>query len=530
MNCYKLLNIKNELYEEDTYSNFPGVYKFGVPEYSCDNSLCHWFVLLFSVVIYAVSNIWIYIVYNELDDFILCIPKCFWKGYWYIPVRDVLQIDEDNVNNGWILNTSKKLIHRFTLLFSVHFWRFIFTYSMCSRCGVRNNDDRERSTNMITYVRNCFLSIFWHIPMRIFILSLNVIINIIFCSLPALWFVIYIPVTVCSKWDRKEPQTIFIIQGILWLCYVLTFRVQVGFYIFIVRSFYYTILIGFTGPPHIWNSYVIVMAFLTYFTAYFSQFIDSYNILLKTVIDIKAENNSKTRHTVSIDKRPNVQTDSYTIHTVSIDARNVQTDLNTTETEGHGIDERIFNYIVDNCYSVKKRFFLLILKTTLTVIFLSVSLLILSITNNIDNNKNIMNILSYIMILISPKIVSMFSEDNAKDAIMMHRSEIATLYGEISAKNMEERDVRYTADTWYEEFSSDTHYLCTCLSSKCTICTLSTGIREIFGQAVGLLTKGLFDWSNITCDHTQLLSLADINKVPQCNHCFSPSRSGYDQL
>jgi hypothetical protein len=45
----------------------------------------------------------------------------------------------------------------------------------------------------------------------------------------------------------------------------------------------------------------------------------------------------------------------------------------------------------------------------------------------------------------------MFSEDDAKDTIMMHRSEIATLYGEISAKYMEKRDVTYIADTWYEE-------------------------------------------------------------------------------
>jgi hypothetical protein len=124
----------------------------------------------------------------------------------------------------------------------------------------------------------------------------------------------------------------------------------------------------------------------------------------------------------------------------------------------------------------------------------------------------------------------MFSEDDAKDTIMMHRSEIATLYGEISAKYMEKRDVTYIADTWYEEFSSDTRDLCTFLSSKCTSCTPSTGILKIFEPAVGLLTKGLFDWSNITCDHTQLLSLADINKVTQCNQCFCPSRCGYEQL
>ena len=176
MNCYKLHNIKNEQFEGDTYINFPCVYRFGVPEYKqYDN----WYVPVFSGVIYAVSNIWIYIVYNESNDFVLCIPKYVFNSSWCIPVQYVMQTDEDNENNGWILNTGKQLIYRFTLLFSLNFWRFIFKYSMCSRnCSF------------------CYAYIYLlYIPFGIIIFLFNIIINIIFCSLPALWFVIYIPLT-----------------------------------------------------------------------------------------------------------------------------------------------------------------------------------------------------------------------------------------------------------------------------------------------------------------------------------------------
>lgn len=137
MNLYKLVNIKNEQFEVDTYRRFPEVYRYGVPEYQC---IPHWVVLVVSVVLYAVSNIWIYIEYNESDDFIICIPKCL-NDNWFIPL-DKLQIESNDGHtekNGWILNSGKKVIYRFTFLFSVHFWRFIFSYSMRSRCDVQDN-------------------------------------------------------------------------------------------------------------------------------------------------------------------------------------------------------------------------------------------------------------------------------------------------------------------------------------------------------------------------------------------------------
>ena len=95
MNLYK----DKLLFEKDKYTNFPHVYRFGVPEYKC---IPDWLVMYVSVVIYAVSNIWIYIVYNESDDFILCIPKCFWKDKYFIPVHVVLQIDKDKAKKKWM--------------------------------------------------------------------------------------------------------------------------------------------------------------------------------------------------------------------------------------------------------------------------------------------------------------------------------------------------------------------------------------------------------------------------------------------
>lgn len=406
-----------------------------------------------------------------------------------------------------------------------------------------------------------------HIPFGIIILFLNIIINIISCSLPALWFVLYIIVTI-FKHDKLPTTNRCVCRTIAYLCllviYGLTLRVQVGFYIFIARTFFYTIIVGFTGPPHIWTIYTIVITSLTYFATYFSQFIDSYNILLTTVFEIKAKTDSNTKETGSTDEgnaqtnsstiqsdsidAQNVQTNSITRQTDSIDAINVQTDSNTRQTvsiEGQNaetdsnarqtaskeklnskadsIEEHKFNYIVDNCYLFKKRLFLLIIKTTLTVIFLSVSLLILNITNNIDNNKNMTNILSYIMIIISPLIVSMLSKSNASEEIKMHMKEITELYiARSKTNNTGEIRVQYSGDAWYQGFSCHDSPWCAFLYYVTPECFQS--------RIVGLTTKALFGWSNITCDHAELLSLADIKQVPECHYCSCPSQAGYETI
>jgi hypothetical protein len=279
------------------------------------------------------------------------------------------------------------------------------------------------------------------------------------------------------------------------------------------------------------------MASLTYFATYFSEFIDSYNILLKTVFEIQAESdsiktetgsrndgnqqtNANTTETGSTNEG-NVQTNANTTETGSTDEGNVQTNANTRQTDI--IKERTFNDIVDNFYIVKKRFFLLILKTTLTVIFLSVALRILQITNNIDNNKNIMNIFPFIMIIISPKIVSMLSKNSDLDEIRIHMREIRELY--IISTNRRESKESYRGDAWYGQFSTTTHKMCGCLSD--VFCRLSKCFPS---EIVGLLTKALFDWSNITCDHTQLLSLVDINCSLQKSPSQPTSINGYELI
>lgn len=104
---------------------------------------------------------------------------------------------------------------------------------------------------------------------------------------------------------------------LLYVLYLVTLRQQAGFFIFIIRCCFYTIIVGFTGPDRVWRIYITVVASFTYFMSYMNGFINSYKVLLKAIFKISKK-----------DK----------------------------------IDERMFNQIIDNCYSVQKRLFFLVVK------------------------------------------------------------------------------------------------------------------------------------------------------------------------
>ena len=85
------------------------------------------------------------------------------------------------------------------------------------------------------------------------------------------------------------------------------------------------------------------------------------------------------------------------------------------------------NYIVDNCYTVQKRVFTLLLKTFLTSVFVIVTTRILLTTGRIDK-IDLNNTTAVIFILISPKLVSLFTQNKIEDEIKRHQSEIESLY------------------------------------------------------------------------------------------------------
>ncbi|CAC5359748.1 unnamed protein product [Mytilus coruscus] len=92
------------------------------------------------------------------------------------------------------------------------------------------------------------------------------------------------------------------------------------------------------------------------------------------------------------------------------------------------VDEDLFNHIVDHCYSVHKRVFLLILKTTLTAVFMTVTLIILRKTGRFDSSEYLTDTLSILFILLSPKVVSIFAENKSEDEIEKYKEDIETLY------------------------------------------------------------------------------------------------------
>lgn len=291
------------------------------------------------------------------------------------------------------------------MIFNIRFWRFIFTYSMCARGSTLC------CLNKDTWYKYLFFT-FYKIFCGPLLIAINLLMNVIFCSLPALWFIVFIPLRTvgcggktstystdkCSLYSRFS----YFFKLLLYILYLVTLRQQAAFFIFIIRCCFYTIIVGFTGPDRVWRIYITVV---TYFMSYMNGFVNSYKVLLKAIFKISKK-----------DK----------------------------------IDERMFNHIIDNCYSVQKRLFFLVVKTTLTIVFLSVTFLILRETGKFDNSKYLNNFVSYLMVLISPKLVSIFSQSSPEEDVQKHENNISELLDE--ERETQNQKNKYTGDYCWHTF------------------------------------------------------------------------------
>ncbi|XP_052066371.1 uncharacterized protein LOC127706019 [Mytilus californianus] len=586
LNLYKLLNIKNELFEKNEYVNFPKIYRYGIPEYQYFKYI-PWLPVTISIISYFVCNVWIYILYNENDDFIICLGKdtgcrkCSYSSFcvrskyiFFIPVKDIMETEGNLAQNQWMLNACKKLIFRFTMLFSLQFWRFIFTYSFCSV--------DTRGEVSLDKCRKILLFLSYNVLIGTLLFVLNAFINILFCSMPAIWF-IFFPLflkcrnSCCQKKHEKTMQTenrgygsatitesiiskmnyteMYVADEItrshsenvdieqyqadsskrphaeyrendhkqasskinssnenidsekvrateiqtsqpksgnkskdscsscewffmtfLWVIYALTVREHAYFFVYIERSFAYTVIAGFTGPEHVWGWYLVVIFSFGYIATYILEFLESYTVLLNTIFDIREKN------IIILHPWFEEQADeSYEFKSNNQDS----------------IDENLFDYIVDNCYPARKRFFLLFIKTILTTIFMVVSFQILQKTGKFVKMKLLHDTLSMILILISPKLFLFFSQKKPAEEIEKHVSEIESLYN----KFLKREKKRYDRDCLFLCYKEN----------------ITDGSRRFICQ---LLRKSFCDFSCTCCNSSgsdELSSLTDLRNLKQDN-------------
>ncbi|CAC5363172.1 unnamed protein product [Mytilus coruscus] len=182
------------------------------------------------------------------------------------------------------------------------------------------------------------------------------------------------------------------------------------------RSLAYTIIAGLTVSDHVWRWYLVVIFSFGYFATYILEFLDSYTVLLDTIFEIlenKIDPPWFEEEGGDSSKSKSNNKDSF--------------------------DENLFDYIVDNCYTARKRFFLLIIKTILTTIFMIVSFQILQRTGKFDKMKLLNETLSIVVILISRKLFLFFSQRKPAEEI---DSESEALYN----KFLKRKKDRYDGD------------------------------------------------------------------------------------
>ncbi|VDI82414.1 Hypothetical predicted protein [Mytilus galloprovincialis] len=181
--------------------------------------------------------------------------------------------------------------------------------------------------------------------------------------------------------------------------------------------------------------------------------------------------------------------------------------LDMTEiSKKNEIAEKEFNYILDRCYSVQKRLFFLVVKTVLTIVFLSVTFLILRETGKFDNSKYLNDFVSYLMILISPKIVSIFSQSSPEEDVQKHENEIPKLIKKYEKRSKVQDNNEYTGDYCWQTFK----YPCKCFEHDSWTC--SSKCCQVL--------KAVFCQFYLSTDHSEILSLDNrITKFEASSTC-----------
>lgn len=67
MHLYKVNDMKHEMFKHNGYSNFPKVYRFGIPLYNTGQfhlAVIYVYIIL-SAIVYCISNSWVYTLYND---------------------------------------------------------------------------------------------------------------------------------------------------------------------------------------------------------------------------------------------------------------------------------------------------------------------------------------------------------------------------------------------------------------------------------------------------------------------------------
>lgn len=149
---------------------------FSLPEY---NQIPPYIYIIISAIVYCISNSWIYKLYNESEDFIICIPNDIFCGRWVVKTATIFPTMKEK-DELYLFKAGQELIFRFTMIFSIRFWRFVFAYSTCGSSICCFGQDRWWTCILYTIYK------LFSVPL---IFTINVLINTIFCTLPA--FLVY---------------------------------------------------------------------------------------------------------------------------------------------------------------------------------------------------------------------------------------------------------------------------------------------------------------------------------------------------
>ena len=186
--------------------------------------------------------------------------------------------------------------------------------------------------------------------------------------------------------------------------YIICLRPIISTFSFLLRAFTYFVFVALLIRTHILQFTLIFVTTLVYFSKYFSEIVNMNGDILK--------------------------------YTITLQKNREQNNKQNNEQPDEHIGEEKFTYIYEKLAFVRKKIYILCLKTLVIFMYLFITIETFIRNKNSLNTTSVKSIVEFLLLLISPYAISFFIKTNKGDFLSdENKKEIKQIYEEFEKKN-----------------------------------------------------------------------------------------------
>lgn len=334
-------------------------------------------------------------------------------------------------------------------------------YMYIKDCDIVNGNEKKVCSCSRNSVFNCrkyfaFL-LFYYIPYPLYILCYTILfllsplyciiqhlLNFIYCTVSFLWYLLgclfpiipfsYKPVCAdslhkygkCTRWCCRLILAIFQ----FFFLYAICLRPIISTFTFILRAFTYFVFVALLIRTHILQFTLIFVTTFVYFSKYLSEMINMNVDILKYIISLQKKLEQNNKHN---NEQTDKETNKQSAHRVDIQ--------NINQKSNEQVDEKKFTYIYEKLAFVRKKIYILCLKTLVIFMYMFITIETFIRNKNSLNATSVKSIVEFLLLIIGPYAISFFIKTNKGDFLSdENKQEIEQKLNEFERKELQNQN------------------------------------------------------------------------------------------